>query len=317
LYDVGGRKFLAKIAVELDHALARWVGNGTPGHTASRVVAQGGGWAVSDVICTFGPRSRPFEEQHSGVSIAIVMAGSFQYRASSPCSSAAPNELMTPGSLLLGNPGQYFECGHEHAMGDRCLAFHYTPGYFARIAAGTTGSGGKLDFHVPRLPPLQTLSPLIARACAGLTGNSTTVSWEEIGIAIAARVFEIAQGTPSITAPAPPSTLARVTRAARMVERHPGRNPTLKELAQEAGLSPYHFLRTFEHLTGATPHQFILRTRLRQAAMRLKTEPTKILDIALDCGFGDISNFNRAFRAEFGVNPRLYRIQKNGRAGSS
>ena len=102
-----------------------------------------------------------------------------------------------------------------------------------------------------------------------------------------------------------------------MIERHPDRNPTLKELAQEAGLSPYHFLRTFEQLTGVTPHQFILRARLRQAAMRLSTEPTKILDIALDCGFGDISNFNRAFRAEFGVNPRLYRISKNGRSGNS
>jgi AraC-like DNA-binding protein len=41
--------------------------------------------------------------------------------------------------------------------------------------------------------------------------------------------------------------------------------------------------------------------------MRLASEPGKILDIALDCGFGDVSNFNRAFRAEFGVSPRAYR----------
>jgi AraC-like DNA-binding protein len=41
--------------------------------------------------------------------------------------------------------------------------------------------------------------------------------------------------------------------------------------------------------------------------MRLRIEPAKVLDIALDCGFGDVSNFNRAFRAEFGVSPRAWR----------
>jgi AraC family transcriptional regulator len=48
--------------------------------------------------------------------------------------------------------------------------------------------------------------------------------------------------------------------------------------------------------------------RLRRAAIRLRTERAKILDIALGCGFGDISNFNRSFRAEFGVSPRAYRF---------
>jgi AraC-like DNA-binding protein len=59
-----------------------------------------------------------------------------------------------------------------------------------------------------------------------------------------------------------------------------------------------------------------MRARLREAAMRLVDEPAKILDIALDCGFGDVSNFNRAFRTEFGVSPRAYRAQSKG-AGKS
>lgn len=63
----------------------------------------------------------------------------------------------------------------------------------------------------------------------------------------------------------------------------------------------------FQRLTGVTPHQFILRQRLREAALRLSLDQALILDIALDCGFGDVSNFNRAFRAKFGVSPRTYR----------
>jgi transcriptional regulator GlxA family with amidase domain len=51
----------------------------------------------------------------------------------------------------------------------------------------------------------------------------------------------------------------------------------------------------------------VLRARLREAAIRLVTEPGNVLDIALDCGFGDVSNFNRPFRTEFGASPRNYR----------
>jgi AraC-like DNA-binding protein len=50
-----------------------------------------------------------------------------------------------------------------------------------------------------------------------------------------------------------------------------------------------------------------MRARLRHAALRLAAGPGKVLDVALDSGFGDVSNFNRAFRVEFGVSPRGFR----------
>jgi AraC-like DNA-binding protein len=81
-----------------------------------------------------------------------------------------------------------------------------------------------------------------------------------------------------------------------VVEDSPDSGLTLRRLAQEAGLSPYHFLWTFERLTGLTPHPYVIRARLREAAIRLATERAGALDVALDCGFGDLSNFYRAFR---------------------
>ena len=99
---------------------------------------------------------------------------------------------------------------------------------------------------------------------------------------------------------------ASPARSARSIAVSTPRCP-LGTLAHEARLSPYHFLRTFEHLTGLTPHQYVRRARLREAATQLLTESGKVLDVALDCGFGDVSNFNRAFRAEFGVSPRVFR----------
>ena len=149
-------------------------------------------------------------------------------------------------------------------------------------------------------------------ACAGLVG-STDVPWEELGVRLAVQTIQLACGFLPDSSSAPASAVARVTRSVRMIERRPSAALDLGSLARESGLSPYHFLRTFERLTGLTPHQYVLRARLREAAMRLAEEPAKVLDIALDCGFGDVSNFNRAFRAEFGASPRVYRLQSGTR----
>jgi AraC family transcriptional regulator len=298
---------LANIAVELERALAGSTRNGAPGRTIASGLAEGDGWSVDDVLCTSGPQDRPFEERHSRVCIALVAAGSFQYR------SAAGQELMTPGSILLGNAGQCFECGHEHGTGDRCLSFHYTPDHFEELTSAAGVRGGRPVFHLLRLPPLRALSPLVTQACAGLAG-SVDISWEELSVQLAAQTMQLVAGLSSDPNDAPPAALARVTRVVRMIERRPEGSHKLRNLAREAGLSPFHFLRTFESLTGATPHQYVLRARLRRAAIRVSTEAAKILDIALDCGFGDLSNFNRAFRAEFGVSPRAYRMQTRHRA---
>ncbi|WP_321476063.1 AraC family transcriptional regulator [uncultured Paludibaculum sp.] len=259
----------------------------------AQVLARGGGWSVSEVVCTLGPRDRPFEERHSSVSIAIVAAGSFLYR------SHAGRELLTPGSLMLGSAERNFECSHEHGTGDRCISFTYSPELFDRLDA-------EPHFHAMRLPPVRPLSPVIAQASAVLAGAAGP-SWEELGIELATHAVQLDRGLSESPGSAGPGAIARVSRVIRAIECDPDAPHDLATLAREARLSPYHFLRTFQQVTGVTPHQFLLRQRLRRAALRLSTEPAKVVDIALECGFGDISNFNRNFRAEFGFSPRAWR----------
>lgn len=120
---------MGKIAIALNRALARRCADGTPGALLDRPLACGAGWTVEDVICTSGPEDRSYEETHTCVRIALVVEGTFQYR------STTGYELLTPGSLLLGNERQCFECGHDHGRGDRCVSFGYAPEYFERLAA--------------------------------------------------------------------------------------------------------------------------------------------------------------------------------------
>jgi AraC-like DNA-binding protein len=72
-------------------------------------------------------------------------------------------------------------------------------------------------------------------------------------------------------------------------------------------MSPYHFLHTFRRVTGTTPHQFLLRTRLHRAALRLRQSADQISSIAFEAGFNDLATFNRRFRRLMGVTPSVYR----------
>lgn len=297
---------MGKIAVAVDRALADRAVSGAPGRAAGRLLAQGGDWSVEDVICTSGPGDRSFEEQHPSVSIGVVVAGSFQFR--SPLGTA----MMTPGSLLLSNASECFECGHEHAAGDRCVAFRFAPDYFERLAADAGLPRGGRRFRALRLPPMRESSALVAGVSTAVSGG-VHGSWEEMAIEVAASAIRLAAGLPRSAAEAPGS-VARVTDSVRAIERDPAARWTLRQLAERAGKSRFHYLRTFERLTGLTPHQFILRTRLRDAALRLATQDARIIDIALESGYADISNFNRSFVAEFGVAPATYkRVARSAR----
>jgi AraC family transcriptional regulator len=297
---------LAKIAADLDEALALRRDTGACGDVMPRTLASGASWSVADVLCTHGPHDAPFEEQHSQVLIALVAAGNFEYR------SRAGADLLTPGAAMLGNMGECFECGHRHGTGDRCIAFRFTPECIERIAADAGMRGGDVAFGVGRIAPSQALAPFVAAASAGVTRRAD-LAWDELALTLAARVLREAAQLPARGACALASpTLDRVMQVVRLIDEAPDGDLGVEGLARRAGLSPYHFLRTFERATGTTPHQYVLRARLRAAAQRLADEPAKIVDVALDCGFGDVSNFNRAFRIEFGVSPRIYRARMSG-----
>jgi AraC-like DNA-binding protein len=272
------------------------------------IIAAGAGWRVSDVVCTEGPHDPSFEEQHQVGCVAAVLEGSFQYR------SRRGRATLAPGALLLGNPGDAFECGHQHGTGDRCLAFHYEPAHLEETAAAVPGARDA-TFRAPRLPPLGQLAPLVAAAEAARDARDAG-ALEELALRIAGAAIALGSGgsAPAPAAPTPDDE-RRVTAVLRAIERDAGQALSLAALARRAAMSPYHFLRTFRALVGMTPHQYLLRTRLHRVALRLRRSRDPVSAIAFDEGFGDLSTFNHRFRRVMGVSPRAYRAQARGSTG--
>ncbi|WP_137043718.1 AraC family transcriptional regulator [Pseudolabrys sp. FHR47] len=267
----------------------------------STIVASGPGWQVTDVVCGSGPRDKPFEEQHDGVSIAAVMRGSFQYR------TRQGSAVLVPGALLLGNAGACYQCGHEHAVGDRCLAFHMTPQCYEEAVAETAGARS-ITLSRASLPPLPQLVAVLADAQAA-RDDGDAEAFDELRMRLTGAVASLLAPPSRRRAPSAQDE-RRITSALRHIERHAEDKLGIAALARLAAMSPYHFLRTFRQVVGVTPHQFILRTRLYRAASRLRSGDEQIASIAFDCGFNDLSTFNRRFRRVTGVTPGDYRIGK-------
>ncbi|MCG7508634.1 helix-turn-helix transcriptional regulator [Mesorhizobium retamae] len=83
--------------------------------------------------------------------------------------------------------------------------------------------------------------------------------------------------------------------------------PTLPDLANEVGLSRFHYWRAFKQSMGVTPYAFMARRRLEKSSEMLLTTTLSATEIAMACNFSSSSHFSTAFKQAFGVTPTEYR----------
>jgi len=263
-----------------------------------RPISIGRDWRLADYVCEAGPEDRPFEERHDGVLVAAVLSGTFSYHADTG------RGVLFPGSLMLGNHGTCYACGHEHSRGDRCVALHVAPDYFEELAASGGGSA-RYRFGATHLPP----RPDILRQVAGLEAlaREDRLAVDEAVPLLLESLLALSCGAAKRTQQVSPADYRRVARAVALLEGSYAATIDLEGLASEAATSKYHFLRVFRRVVGMTPYQYLLQLRLRHAAVALATRPGRILDLVMESGFGDLSGFNQRFRANFGLTPRAWR----------
>jgi AraC-like DNA-binding protein len=267
---------------------------------AAITIFQRGAVTVSDYRCEAGPDDKPFAEQHRCHSISYVRKGSFG------CTTRGRSFDLVTGSIMVGHPGDEYVCTHDHHVcGDECLSFFLAPELVETI-------GDRADIWqagcAPPLPELMVFGELAQAAAIG--GND--IGLDEIGMAFAGRFVATVAGRAPRQTTLSARDRRRAVETAVWIDTHSHRPIDLEDAAATAGVSAFHFLRLFSQALGVTPHQYLVRSRLRHAARLLPDESRTITDIAYDVGFGDLSNFVRTFHRAAGVSPRGFRKASKG-----
>jgi len=254
---------------------------------------------VVDYRCEARPEVAAFIEVHDSFSISYVRRGTFG------CRSRGRSFELVAGSILVGHPGDEYICTHEHPGGDECLSFHLAP-----ALVETIGYRREIwqSVCVPPLPELMVLGELGQAAAEG----GSEIGLDELGTLLAARFVGILSGRERKPSEPQSWERRRAVEAALWIDANSHEPIDLEAAAEEFGLSPFHFLRLFARVLGVTPHQYLIRSRLRRAARLLADDPRSITEVALDVGFGDLSNFVRTFRRAAAVSPRSFRQAAKG-----
>ncbi len=267
---------------------------------AVRAILERQALSVYDYRCTAGPDDAPFPELHESYSLSYVRRGSFGYRV-----RGRVHELVA-GSFVIGRPGDEYICTHDHHDGgDECLSFQ-----FAAQLVETVWDGAEA-WRAGGLPPLPQLAVLGELGWAATEG-ATDVGIDEVAHLLAARFLALAAGREERPASVTARDRRRAVDTALWMDAHAHESIGLDLAAARAGTSPFHFLRLFRAVLGVTPHQYLVRCRLRRAAALLTEEERSITDVAYDAGFADLSNFVRTFHRAAGVSPRDFRKAAKG-----
>jgi AraC-like DNA-binding protein len=256
--------------------------------------------SVSDFRCSAEPDDTPFVERYRCHSVSYVRKGSFG------CRTRGRTFELVAGSILVGFPGDEYICTHDHVCGDECLSFFLSPELVEAI-----GDGSEI-WRVGAAPPLPELMVLGELAQAAADGRSD-IGLDEVGQLFASRFVEVVSGRSREPAPLKARDRRRAVETALWIDANSHQEIDLEGAAGQAGISPFHFLRLFANVIGATPHQYLVRSRLRHAARLLADGGLSITDVAYDVGFGDLSNFVRTFHRAAGISPRRFREASRGK----
>jgi len=92
-----------------------------------------------------------------------------------------------------------------------------------------------------------------------------------------------------------------------MIQQHYSEDITLNDMARSLHMNPNYFCRFFKELTSQTPNQYLNYYRIESACEKLAVSDKSITEIALECGFNDVSYFVKVFKRYKGITPSNYR----------
>jgi len=249
-----------------------------------------------------GPIKEPYLQVHKENALGMLLRpGSMEF---GPRRSALRQAMFNAGEMGLCTPYS------EQWIGSADMEHLIVSISDVALAAACDGAGGRVELH-PRWKMTDArLSSLLAavnseRVAGFPSGRLFLDSVEQALAAALVNGYAVRHG-PVRTYRGGLSP-ARLRRVKEFVHAKMEDELRLHELAQSVGLSTAHFSEMFRKSTGETPHQFVLRLRVERAKEMLRSAESRVLDIAVACGFKTQQHFARVFRHLCGLSPKEYR----------
>jgi len=82
---------------------------------------------------------------------------------------------------------------------------------------------------------------------------------------------------------------------------------SIRDIAREADISPFHFIRQFEAVFGRTPHQYRIDSRIERAKNLLVSGELSVTDVCFEVGFSSLGSFSTLFANRVGEAPSSFR----------
>lgn len=252
---------------------------------------------------------------HDFYEVYFFLSGNVQYNIESR------SYLLTPGDVLLISPMELHQpmFGAEHREYERIVLWidkqfleeFSLPGLHMAACFDTTVPG-----HTNLLRPegvaRQYLTFLLENLMAEVASEDPYS--EMAALSLLAQVLVslnrlAKQNAEEEHSSGPDATVYSVL---GYINEHYSENLTLDDLANKFFISKYHLSREFQRLVGTSVHRYIIQKRLVMAKQML-SEGKPSSEVYQQCGFGDYSNFYRAFKAEYQISPKDYvlRLKEN------
>lgn len=221
------------------------------------------------------------------------------------------------GRFRIGQPGRSVVVDAVPEVRSGKLLLFYLGEALLREAGAARGSAAPIalmDKAWDADDPMLEMSArrLVEASESGLRPNALLA--EQVAYTLALHLSDRYAAPDSRTSaqlPEPDEAMRR--RVAELVLDDPAAPITLTAMAQAAGMSPSHFIRSFKRTTGLTPHRFVVEQRVLAARHLLETSDLPTVEVALAVGFSSQSHFGVAFRAVTGESPARYRRLLRGR----
>jgi len=228
--------------------------------------------------------------------------GRFRYR-----------QQIVPGSTGILRAGDTARAV-THAGSGQCLHLYLPDSLLQQSAADDFGQNAQVELLPTdlRIDPAITQLGRIAAQEIRIPSGGSRMMLDSVSLALVVHVLR-SWSSLSARAELHRSGLApwQQKRAIEQLQSRYHENLSVADLAAEARLSPFHFIRSFKHSIGIPPHQYLTKIRMERALALLETTDLSITDVAFESGYQSPGHFATLFRRNYGLTPTAYRRERN------